>query len=73
MRTDTSTTPEPAVPDPATAAAAATEAILANMADRRHRAVVVDSPTGAGKSTLVVRAAQELTEGGEDPLVSGTA
>ncbi|MFD6984448.1 AAA family ATPase, partial [Streptomyces sp. NPDC059956] len=69
MRTDTSTTPERAVPDPATAAAAATEAILANMADGRHRAVVVDSPPGAGKSTLVARAALELAEGGERPII----
>ncbi|WP_217134967.1 AAA family ATPase [Streptomyces sp. AC558_RSS880] len=69
MRTDTSTTPEPVAPDPAMAAAAATRAILADMADGRHRAVVVDSPPGAGKSTLVVRAAQELTEGGERPII----
>ncbi|MFF7903624.1 AAA domain-containing protein [Streptomyces sp. NPDC007920] len=69
MRTDTSATPEPAAPNPATAAAAATETILTDMADGRHRAVVVDSPPGAGKSTLVVRAAQELTEGGEHPIV----
>lgn len=69
MRTDTGTTPEPAAPDPATAAAAATSAILRDMADGRHKAVVVDSPPGAGKSTLVVDAAQELTEGGERPII----
>jgi hypothetical protein len=60
--TDTGTTP-------AAAATAATDAILADMADAPHRAVVVDSPPGAGKSTLVVRAAQELTVGGEHPII----
>ncbi|MEU9247325.1 AAA domain-containing protein [Streptomyces sp. NPDC048385] len=64
MRTDDTT-----APDPAKAANAATAAILADMADSRHKAVVVDSPPGAGKSTLVVRAAQELTAGGEQPIV----
>ncbi|MEV6395938.1 hypothetical protein AB0M39_14345 [Streptomyces sp. NPDC051907] len=39
------------------------------MADGRHRAVVVDSPPGAGKTTLVVRSAQELTEGGDLPII----
>lgn len=56
-------------PDPAAAAGAATAQILADLADPRHRAVVVDSPPGAGKSTLVVRAAQELTAGGERPII----
>ncbi|MFE2053401.1 AAA domain-containing protein [Streptomyces sp. NPDC059459] len=69
MTTDASTTPDPPAPDPATAAAAATQAVLADMADGRHRAVVVDSPPGAGKSTLVARAAQELTDGGERPII----
>ncbi|MEV6886050.1 AAA domain-containing protein [Streptomyces sp. NPDC051135] len=64
MTTDASTTP-----DPAAAAAAATQAVLADMADGRHQAVVVDSPPGAGKSTLVARAAQELTDGGERPII----
>jgi hypothetical protein len=62
MRTDNDT-------PPAAAAAAATAAILTDMADGRHKAVVVDSPPGAGKSTLVIRAAQELTSGGERPII----
>ncbi|MFG2432577.1 AAA domain-containing protein [Streptomyces sp. NPDC048590] len=61
MTTDTDT--------PGAAANAATAAVLSDLADTRHRAVVVDSPPGAGKSTLVVRAAQELTAGGERPIV----
>lgn len=56
-------------PDPDAAAGAATAQILADLADPRHRAVVVDSPPGAGKSTLVVSAAQELTAGGERPII----
>ncbi|MPY57168.1 AAA domain-containing protein [Streptomyces spongiae] len=63
------TTDDTTAPDPAAAAAAATSAILADLADTRHKAVVVDSPPGAGKSTLVVRAAQELTAGGERPII----
>nr|WP_228559028.1 AAA domain-containing protein [Catenulispora pinisilvae] len=34
-----------------------------------HKAVVVDSPPGAGKSTLVVRAAGELVDGAERPII----
>ncbi|MFE7648441.1 MULTISPECIES: AAA domain-containing protein [Streptomyces] len=64
MRTDDTT-----APDPAASADAATAAILADLADTRHKAVVVDSPPGAGKSTLVVRAAQELTACGERPII----
>jgi hypothetical protein len=45
---------------PAAEAAAATAAILADLRGT-HRGVVVDSPPGAGKSTLVVRAVRELT------------
>ncbi len=43
-------------------------AVLADLRSGRHRGVVVDSPPGAGKSTLVVRAAAELAAGG-DPLI----
>ncbi|WP_433620872.1 AAA domain-containing protein [Nocardia sp. CA-120079] len=50
-------------------AAAATEAILADLGKREHKAVVVDSPPGAGKSTLVVRAAGDLVDGGERPII----
>lgn len=44
---------------PAEQAAATTEAILRDLAGP-HRGVVVNSPPGAGKSTLVVRAVREL-------------
>lgn len=55
-----------AVTDPARQAAAAVEAVLADLP--RHRGVVVDSPPGAGKSTLVVRAAGHIAVTG-DPLM----
>jgi hypothetical protein len=42
--------------------------VLADLGHGDHRGVVVDSPPGAGKSTLVVRAAIEITTGG-DPLI----
>ncbi|HEY7273996.1 MAG TPA: AAA domain-containing protein [Actinoplanes sp.] len=53
---------------PATEAAGVIAAVLADLADPIHRGVVVDSPPGAGKSTLVVRAAGELAGAG-DPLM----
>ncbi|MEV5505255.1 AAA domain-containing protein [Streptomyces orinoci] len=55
--------------DPAAAASAATEAILRDTLDPRHRGVVVDSPPGAGKSTLVVRAALELARAGRPLMI----
>ncbi|MGK5640416.1 AAA domain-containing protein [Streptomyces sp. URMC 126] len=60
---------EPRVFDPSAAAAAATDAILRDTLDGRHRGVVVDSPPGAGKSTLVVRAALELARAGRPLMV----
>lgn len=54
--------------DAAAAADTATTAILADLATTDHKAVVVDSPPGAGKSTLVVRAAGELVDGDELPI-----
>ncbi|MFZ4191434.1 AAA domain-containing protein [Streptomyces pseudogriseolus] len=48
--------------DPGSAAARATDAILHDTLHGPARGVVVDSPPGAGKSTLVVRAALELAE-----------
>ena len=57
-----------AVFDPGAAAARATDAILADTLHSTHRGVVVDSPPGAGKSTLVVRAALELADAGR-PLI----
>ncbi|MFE9182882.1 AAA family ATPase [Micromonospora haikouensis] len=44
------------------------DAVLADLRTGDHRGVVVDSPPGAGKSTLVVRAAVELAAAGE-PLI----
>lgn len=55
--------------DPGAAAARATEAILHDTLHGAHRGVVVDSPPGAGKSTLVVRAALELAAAGRPLMV----
>ncbi|WP_406216433.1 AAA domain-containing protein [Streptomyces canus] len=54
---------------PGTAAARATDAILHDTLHGTHRGVVVDSPPGAGKSTLVVRAALELADAGRSLMV----
>jgi len=54
----------------AASARAVTEAILADLA-KAERGVVVDSPPGAGKSTLVVAAAAGLAERGERVMVVG--
>ncbi|MGW7466870.1 AAA family ATPase [Streptomyces xantholiticus] len=56
------------VSDPGAAAARATAGILHDTLHGSARGVVVDSPPGAGKSTLVVRAALELAAAGR-PLV----
>ncbi len=56
-------TPELVVP-PAVEAERVITAVLADLRSGEHRGVVVDSPPGAGKSTLVVRAAIELATGG---------
>ncbi|MEV6181249.1 AAA domain-containing protein [Streptomyces sp. NPDC052016] len=55
--------------DPGTAAARATDAILRDTLHGVARGVVVDSPPGAGKSTLVVRAALELADAGRPLMV----
>ncbi|POX40799.1 helicase [Streptomyces sp. Ru73] len=55
--------------DPGAAAAAATEAILHDTLHGDRRGVVVDSPPGAGKSTLVVRAARELAAAGRPLMI----
>jgi hypothetical protein len=55
--------------DPGVAAAAATAAILRSTLHGTARGVVVDSPPGAGKSTLVVRAARELAAQGESLMI----
>ncbi|MFI1202053.1 AAA domain-containing protein [Streptomyces sp. NPDC020883] len=59
--------PPPA--DPAAAAAEATDAILRDTLHSNRRGVVVDSPPGAGKSTLVVRAARELAAAGRRLMI----
>ncbi|WP_406037299.1 AAA family ATPase [Micromonospora sp. NBC_00898] len=53
---------------PAVEAERVITAVLADLRSGAHRGVVVDSPPGAGKSTLVVRAAVDLAAAGE-PLV----
>ena len=55
--------------DPAAEAARATAAILDSTLHGTARGVVVDSPPGAGKSTLVVRAARELAAAGESLMI----
>ncbi|MFF5535462.1 AAA family ATPase [Streptomyces cinerochromogenes] len=55
--------------DPGAAAARATDAILHDTLHGGERGVVVDSPPGAGKSTLVVRAALELADAGRPLMV----
>jgi hypothetical protein len=54
---------------PAVEAARVIDAVLADLADGDHRGVVVDSPPGAGKSTLVVRAAGVLAASGAPLMV----
>ncbi|MEV1286937.1 AAA domain-containing protein [Micromonospora sp. NPDC049679] len=53
---------------PAVEAERVVTAVLDDLRSGAHRGVVVDSPPGAGKSTLVVRAAVELAAAGE-PLI----
>ncbi len=55
--------------DPAHAAALVTDAVLTDLASGRHRGVVVDSPPGAGKSTLVVKAAAEIAGRGDRLMI----
>jgi len=55
--------------DPGAAAGRATDAILRDTLHGEARGVVVDSPPGAGKSTLVVRAALELADAGRPLMV----
>ncbi|MFF4258489.1 AAA domain-containing protein [Streptomyces sp. NPDC001663] len=55
--------------DPGAEAARATADILHDTLHGTDRGVVVDSPPGAGKSTLVVRAALELTDAGRPLMI----
>ncbi|MGF6889401.1 hypothetical protein ABIA39_008866 [Nocardia sp. GAS34] len=43
--------------------------VLSEFTSGPHRGVVVDSPPGAGKSTLVVRAATEIAQSGEPVMI----
>ena len=54
---------------PAEEAATVIAAVLADLTSGAHRGVVVDSPPGAGKSTLVVRAAGELAATGAPLMI----
>jgi hypothetical protein len=54
---------------PAAAASGVVDAVLADLAASDHRGIVVDSPPGAGKSTLVVRAAGELAGSGAPLMI----
>src|SRR5688500_3761361 len=54
---------------PATAAAHVLDAVLRDLATSDQRGVVVDSPPGAGKSTLVVRAAGVLAATGAPLMI----
>jgi hypothetical protein len=54
---------------PAADAARVSAEILADMSAPGPRGIIVDSPPGAGKSTLVVRAAAGLADGGERCII----
>jgi energy-coupling factor transporter ATP-binding protein EcfA2 len=54
---------------PAAAAAHVVDAVLRDLATSEQRGVVVDSPPGAGKSTLVVRAAGVLAATGASLMI----
>ncbi|MET0425286.1 MAG: AAA family ATPase [Actinoplanes sp.] len=54
---------------PAVEAARVIDAVLRDLRTGDHRGVVVDSPPGAGKSTLVVRAAGELAATGTPLMI----
>ena len=45
------------------------EDVINDLTNGPHRGVVVDSPPGAGKSTLVVAAATALAEGGDELMI----
>jgi hypothetical protein len=55
--------------DPAAETRLVTDAVLGDMGTPGHRGVIVDSPPGAGKTTLVARAATELATSGEPCII----
>lgn len=60
---------EPRPFDPAAETDRVIAAVLAAMAGPGQRGIIVDSPPGAGKSTLVVQAAATLAVGGETCII----
>jgi hypothetical protein len=60
---------EPRAFDPAAETDRVIAAVLAAMADPGQRGIIVDSPPGAGKSTLVVQAAATLAADGETCII----
>ncbi|MFE0423653.1 AAA family ATPase [Streptomyces sp. NPDC058953] len=61
--------PRPPADPPGARADRAVAAILADLDSTTGRGVVVDSPPGAGKSTLVVRATGHLTAAGRQVMI----
>ncbi|HEV2635059.1 MAG TPA: AAA domain-containing protein [Actinocrinis sp.] len=57
------------MPSKSAAAAGVVEQVAADLLARTHRGVIVDSPPGAGKSTLVVEIARRLAATGEPVMV----
>jgi len=55
--------------DPASETDQVIAAVLAGMSKPGQRGIIVDSPPGAGKTTLVVRAATELAASGESCII----
>ena len=55
--------------DPASETDKVIAAVLADMGRPGQRGIIVDSPPGAGKTTLVVRAATELAASGESCII----
>ena len=57
------------MPSKSAAAASVVEQVAADLLARTHRGVIVDSPPGAGKSTLVVEISRRLAATGEPVMV----
>jgi len=55
--------------DPASETDQVIAAVMADMSEPGQRGIIVDSPPGAGKTTLVVRAATELATSGESCII----
>ena len=55
--------------DPAAETDQVIAAVLDDIGRPDHRGIIVDSPPGAGKTTLVVRAATELAASGESCII----